>query len=70
MKLSDLPWGMILKVGGAALGAAGLVTTGYVAAPKQEAAVTVEKTQIIEITKEPIIIRPNIYIGKEEVRAK
>ena len=72
MKLSDLPWGMIGKVAAAALGAAGLIGTGYVAAPVKHnpETVTVERTKIIEITKEPIIIRPNIYIGKEEVRAK
>ena len=32
MKLSELPWGMIKKVAGAALVASGLVGTGYMAA--------------------------------------
>ena len=60
MKLSELPWGMIGKVAGAALVASGLVGTGYVAAPK-------EPTAVKECV-ENVIFRPRIYINGQEVR--
>ena len=60
MKLSELPWGMIGKVAGAALVASGLVGTGYVAAPKEHTAV--------KECVEKVIFRPRIYINGQEVK--
>ena len=60
MKLSELPWGMIWKVAGAAMVASGLVGTGYIAAPAKE---TATKECI-----EKVIFRPRIYINGQEVK--
>ncbi len=59
--LKNLPWGMIGKVAGAALGAAGLIGTGYVVAPTKEPAVVKECV-------EKIIFKPKIYIDGHEVK--
>ena len=61
MKLSELPWGMIGKVAGAAMVASGLVGTGYIAAPAKEPAMVKECV-------EKVIFRPRIYINGQEVR--
>ena len=60
MKLSELPWGMIGKVAGAALVASGLVGTGYIAAPTEPAAV--------KECVEKVIFRPKIYINGQEIK--
>lgn len=64
MNFKDLPWGMIGKVTLAALGAAGLVGTGYVAAPK-------ETTTAALTCKDTVITVPvKVYINGQEVKKK
>ena len=61
MNIKDLPWGMIGKIAGAALGAAGLVGTGYVAAPKTT-------PQQIACEASTITIPLKVYINGQEIR--
>lgn len=55
--LKNLPW---VKIGAAALGAAGLIGTGYVAAPKTSQQIACEGTTIT--------IPLKVYINGQEIQ--
>lgn len=63
MNLKNLPWMTIGKVALAGLGAAGLIGTGYVAAPK-------ETTASIDCKETVIKVPVKIYINGQEIKRK
>lgn len=65
MKLSELPWGLIAKMGGAALVASGLFGGGYLTANK---APETQADKKVECESTKIIIPLKVYINGKEVK--